>query len=236
MLSWLDRRTGRIVACWGGTGTLPLVERAKPFAPLLPIGLGDRDVHAVHGALVATQGSGVLMAGGSGVGKTTSALLCLAAGFAYLGDDLVGLGANPDRTFTGYSLYGSTRVVPDDLHRWPWLAVHALPGRPPAEPKSLAFVGHISGAELLSSVPLRAILLPRIVGTSMTSVRRAGKAEGFRALTVSSFLTGVPGPSPRGIDTLAALVDRIPVYHLDLGDDLKEIPTRVREALDEARA
>jgi hypothetical protein len=230
-LTWLDRRTRRVLACRGGAESLPLIERAKPLTPLLSICLRDRDVHTVHAALVATERGGALVAGGSGVGKTTCALLCLEAGFGYLGDDCVAFALTPDGDVTGYSLYASSRICANPPERFASFAVRAIPGRPPAEPKALVLLRHWPDAELLGSVPLRVVLLPRVGGTSTTRVRCAGKSEVFRTLIASSFLMGL---DRRGAEVLAALVDRVPGYHLDLGHDPKEIPLRVREVLDEA--
>jgi hypothetical protein len=234
-LTWLDRRSRRLLACRGGAESLPLIERAKPFTPLLSICLRDRDVHTVHAALVATERGGALVAGGSGVGKSTCALVCLEAGFSYLGDDYVAFELARNGGVTGYSLYASSRICQDRPERLPSFALDAIPGRPPAEAKALLLLKHVPGAELLGSAPLRVLLLPRVAGISTTRVRRAGKAEAFRALIASSFLIRVPSLDRRGVEVLSALVDRVPAYHLDLGDDLKEIPVRVRDVLDEAR-
>jgi len=235
-LAWLDRRGPHVVACYAHAAGLPLCERAKPFTPLLSIWLRDRGVHAVHAALVASKGKGMLVAGGGGVGKTTCALLCVEAGFAYLGDDLVAVEQAPGGGFTGHSVYGSSRIAPEDFERFGRLAGHALPGRPPAEPKALVLLSRVPGIRLLRSVPLRAIVLPRLATASRTCSSPLGKAEAFRMLVQSSLLAWVPSPGRAGAEALATLVDRIPAYRLDLGRDLTEIAGRVQEILDRVAA
>ena len=87
----------------------------------------------------------MLVAGGGGACKTTCAILCVEAGFAYLGDDLVAVEQTPGGGFTGHSVYGSSRIAPDGLERFGRLAGHAVPGRPPAEPKALVLLSRVPG-------------------------------------------------------------------------------------------
>jgi hypothetical protein len=231
-LTWLDRRRRRVLACRGGVDSLPLIERTKPFTPLLSVYLRDRDVHTVHASLVATQRGAALVVGGSGVGKSTCALFCVDAGFSYLGDDYVAVEPARDGGFTGYSLYATSRVSHDRPDRLPSFALDAIPGRPPAEPKALLLLRHVPGAALLASAAVRVVLFPRVAGIATTRVRPAGKAEAFRLLVANSFLFRVPTMDRRRAEVLADLVDRAPAYHVDLGLDLKDIAVRVRDILD----
>lgn len=233
-LTWLDRYARRMLACRAAADSLTLVERTKPLSPLLSVFLRDRGVHTVHAALVATERGGALVAGRSGAGKSTCALLCLEAGFAYLGDDHVAVERTAHDTFTGYSLFASSRIGRERPERVPSIARSAIPGRSPAEPKALLLLRHVPGATLRARVPLRVLLLPRVAGASTTRVRPAGKAEAFRALVAGSFLIAAPSLDREGAEFLAALAERLPAYHLELGDDLAAIPRRVGEVLDEA--
>lgn len=233
-LTWLDRHTRRVLACRHRPEALPLIELAKPLSPLLPVFLRDRDVHTVHGALVATERGGALVAGPSGAGKSTCALLCVEAGFDYLGDDCVAIDRTACGAFTGHSLFASSRISRDRPDYVPSLARGAIPGRPPAEPKALLLLRHVAGAKLGISVPVRVLLLPRVARTSTTGVRPAGKAETFRVLAGSSFPISAPRLDRKGVEFFAALAERLPAYHLELGEELAEIPRRVREVLERA--
>jgi hypothetical protein len=63
-------------------------------------------------------------------------------------------------------------------------------------------------------------------------VRPAGKAETFRVLAGSSFPISAPRLDRNGVEFFAALAERLPAYHLELGDELAEIPRRVRGVLE----
>jgi len=55
----------------------------------------------VHGCFVQWEGMGILLAGESGVGKTTCALEISKRGGAWIADDIVVLNCLPDRAISG---------------------------------------------------------------------------------------------------------------------------------------
>ena len=79
------------------------MSRSAPLRTLLHWILMDRGRHLVHGAAVGDEQSGVLLVGTGGIGKSTTALRCLAAGMRFLGDDWVAIAADPPRAYTLYS-------------------------------------------------------------------------------------------------------------------------------------
>ncbi len=73
-------------AAWAVTRplfTLPLLEVLK-----------RRGIYGVHAAGVAHGDRGILLAGGTGAGKTTLALTLVQAGFDFLGDDMLFLSGD----------------------------------------------------------------------------------------------------------------------------------------------
>lgn len=56
---------------------------------------------SVHGCLVQWEGTGILLAGESGVGKTTCALEISKRGGAWIADDIVVLNCLPDHSLSG---------------------------------------------------------------------------------------------------------------------------------------
>ena len=67
----------------------------------------------------ATASGGVLIAGKSGSGKSTTTLACLTSGLLYAGDDyvLADVAAEP----YVHSLYSTAKLVPDNCDRFPQL-------------------------------------------------------------------------------------------------------------------
>ncbi len=103
-VSALDRDEGRGVYWVQDAQNLPYTSRSAPLRTLLHWILMDRGRHLVHGAAVGDERSGVLLVGTGGIGKSTTALRCLAAGMRFLGDDWLAFAADPPRAYTLYSV------------------------------------------------------------------------------------------------------------------------------------
>jgi hypothetical protein len=231
--SWaiLDRKARRILGWTASSERLSLYERGKPFRVLLSVWLHDRGVQVVHAALVSRDGRGILLPGRGGAGKSTSALACLLAGLDYLGDDYVGLEHLGDGSFVGHSLYKSTWLEPDHLVRFPLLVPHAIRRVLSWERKRLVHLSGILAEKLARSVPIRLVVLPRVVHTPSTRARPASKAEALRAMAPTSMFELTPRVGAQGFARLAALVTRVPTYWLELGEPLAEIPACIDDLL-----
>jgi hypothetical protein len=227
--AWFDRSARRVLGAVISARRLSLQECSKPVHVLLGLWLFDSGVQPVHGALVATERGGVLLLGASGAGKSTCAALCVSAGLTYLGDDFVALSEDRDGSFTGHALFGTGRVVPEQMHRFPEALSHTIPGRPPAEPKALVLWSQAYPQRVAASVALRAVALPRVGAEEHTVCTRTSKAEALRAFVSGSLFTMLPGPDRRTVERLARLIDRVPAYRLDLGRDFPAIPHRIAQ-------
>ena len=101
---------------------VPWYERAAPLRAILHLGLHAPGRLLVHAAALGRGGTGMLLAGPAGSGKSTTALACVLAGLDYCGDDYVVLdlrGATP----TAHSIYGTAKVVPSTAALLPELVV-----------------------------------------------------------------------------------------------------------------
>lgn len=103
-VSAMDRGEGRGVYWIPDARNLPYTSRSAPLRTLFHWILMDRGRHLVHGAAVGDEQSGVLLVGTGGIGKSTTALRCLAAGMSFLGDDWLAFAADPPRAYTLYSV------------------------------------------------------------------------------------------------------------------------------------
>jgi hypothetical protein len=229
-LTWLDRKTGHMVGCRLRGDELSIYERAKPLAMLLPVWYSDNDVQIIHAGLVSRHGNGVLIPGPSGVGKTTTALACLSAGFDYLGDDQSGVQESGGGSFLGHSLFGSARVERDRLPRFPSLMPDAIHDHSSAAGKSLILISHVFPGRCIRNVPIRIVVLPRIVDRSESRIRPAPKAQALLRLAPSSLVKPISG-GVRGMDRLARLVESVPTYWLDVGRDPRTIPDCIEALL-----
>lgn len=230
---WLDLRLGSVVGRIESAGVLPHEERGKPLGALLPYWIAGQDILWAHAGLVSRDGFGLLISGPGGSGKSTTSLACLSGGFDYLADDYCGLSIPSDGPVTGHSVYCSAQLYPDHLDRFPTLRNAAAPGFSFQGKKQLRSID-LSGVRTERSTRVAAIALPVVSGERETRFRRARKSEAYvRMLTSSVFLFPSQGYR-RTVDAISLLVERVPVFWLDLGHDIDGIAPVVAELLDSA--
>jgi hypothetical protein len=195
-------------------GTVPWWERAAPLRAALFWALGGEGRHLVHAGAVGDDRGAALLVGGSGSGKTTVTLAALAHGFGYLADDYLLLQGAGEPTVTSIYNTASVRVGPEA-----------------GEKAVLDVAGLLPGA-LRESLPVRAVLVPRVRG-GRARLSRVSAAEALLALAPSTVLQ-MPFDDGAVVASLAALVRRVPCFGLDVGDDPGELAGALERALEEA--
>jgi hypothetical protein len=229
-----DRMAKRVVGWVEAHDRLSLFELGKPLQPLLFAWHSDNDTVPVHAGLVARDGKGVLLGGMGGSGKSTTSLLCLRAGFDYLGDDYIGLPPASDSAFRGYSFYNSTWLDPNHIERLEWLERFAIRGTP-EDDKLLVLLDQVFAERLAEQAAITGLVLPRVTGLEDTTWRRASASEAVLRLAPSSILQ-LPFIAPRqALDRMTDLAQRVPTYWLELGTDLEQIPRGVEGIIEEAQ-
>ena len=229
-VTWLDRRTSRIIGFTDSAGSLNLDERARPFHKMLSAWLEDRGVQFIHSGLVRYRERGILFVGNGGAGKSTSSISCLQAGLKYLGDDFIGLGVSRDR-FVGYGLYASCLLNVHHLERFPNLRPLGHPPNYPYEDKCVLYLTEAFPGCLQTSSSIDAIALPRVVDSELTTFRPATRAETLRAIAPTSVMQ-LPRPNRAAFERLVELVQAVPSYWLELGRRVDLIPDAVRTLAD----
>jgi hypothetical protein len=203
---------------------IPYWERSFPLRTVFHWWLENQPLQPVHAAAVGLPGGGVLIAGVSGSGKSTAALACLDSDLLYAGDDYVLVRTSPAPHV--YSLYGTAKIEPDNLARFPRLRSAAVNGDRLDREKALFFVNSFAPEKLTAGFPIRALLVPRVTGRPDTSLRPSTAAEAFRALAPTT-LCHLPGAEGAALAKLGALVRQVPAYTLEAGTDLAQIPETI---------
>ena len=232
--SCLNRRGGHLMASIAWRDRMFIYERAKPLARLLLDWYNGLNLQVIHAGLVAHAGNGVIFAGKSGSGKSTTSLACVCGGLGYLSEDYVALEQLRDGSFVGHSVYNSIFLETSHLMRFTDLIPYAIKGERPAEEKSVIVLSQVFPERLERSVPIRALALVRAGIASESRFRKASKGEALLAVGPSSLLQ-IPnrGLGVRGFTKLAQLVECVPCYWLETAGDLTSIAGCVKQLLGE---
>ena len=209
---------------------IPIWDWGTPLRVILNEWAKLNDLFLAHSGAVGLPEGGVIFAGKSGSGKSTSALACLGQGaLLYAGDDysLLSVTAEP----RVHSLYCSAKLKGmTDFERF----AHLLPlvvNRDHLErQKALVLLNDAFGAKVTVGFPLRAILVPRITGRPDTTIEPSSPVEALKALAPSTLLQ-LPGDGKETMARLSALVRRVPAYTLNAGTVMPGIARSVEALL-----
>lgn len=231
-VSMLDRTRGEAFHWVADGGRIPSYEQGAPFRSLLHWWLAGRGGGFVHAGAVGDERGGVLLGGRGGSGKTTAALACLRAGMAYVGDDYVAAGTGP--VPVAWGLFGSAKLELDHARRFPELAGTALaPADWEEDAKVIVFPSEAFPERVVDSLQVRAVVLPRVVGIGPTSARPVSRTAALAALAPSTVLQ-LPGAGEPELHAVGRLVQEVPSYVMDIGEDMDAIPAVVASVLGEA--
>ena len=223
-LNLFDRESGTAIFWTRRAHRLPAHETAAPFRTIFGWWMEGTDRALIHGAAVATENGGILLAGAGGSGKSTTALLCLAAGWKFLGDDYCAIrDGDPPRLF---SLYRSAKVSHEWLRQIPAIDMISETPSLAHQDKQLLFLKKSISNQLAPSAPCRACLLPTIVGGPATEITAATNGEALRALAPASIFQSAVSGSPT-VELLSSVIRKVPVGRLHLGSKLDQIPAQL---------
>lgn len=232
VLSLMDCAGRRAVYWVRDARQVPFYETACPLRSILSWwGHASGTGEVVHGAAVGTAAGGVLIAGQGGAGKSTTCLACLQDGFRFAGDNnvLLQLGPAP----TAHSLYNSATIEAETLARLPHLRALVRNAGALETEKALLFVTDQGAERVCASLPLRAVLLPRVTGRPGTQARPAPPAQALAALAPGTVFS-LPHTGPEAFRFMAQLVRALPCFLLEAGTDLRAIPRTIAALIAES--
>ena len=214
---------------------LPSFHRGSPLSLLLASLLGRHGRPFVHAACVGLpDAGGLLLAGRSGSGKSTTALRCLLAGWSYVGDDYVVL--DPDN-LAAHLLYATAKLAPIDFHDDTSVVPPGVPlcPDPLGVDKTIALLWPAYQARMPFSLPLRAVVAPRVGSGPRTSWRRASSGRGLMALAPSTLIQ-LPMASAARLAPLSLVARSLPAVEMELGSDPGGVVAAMAEVLHEVHS
>jgi hypothetical protein len=233
VLSLYDAQNRRGYVVVRDVDALPNFELAAPLRLMLGWLAANSTFSLAHAAAVANSEGAALLVGRGGSGKSTTSLACLLDGFDFLGDDYVALTNQPIPTV--WSLYRSAKVAQPSLEIHPDLNQFVKRG-PTSEfdDKYLLDVDALTrqmpqGGQVVTSAPLKAIILPRVTNEHQTQLLPTGAMAALRALAPSTVFQQ-SGFGAVALEKLAHLIRQIPAYELLLGTD-RTAPKQIAAAI-----
>jgi hypothetical protein len=215
MLFAYDREQRRGFFWTDDATQLSIYERAAPLQTLFHWAMGEFGWQIIHAAAAGTEAGGVLLIGNTGAGKSTTALSCLAGdGLRLLSDDkcLARLDPAPQ----AFAAFSSGKIKADMLEQLPHLRDrlrgwddHYKAG------KGLVILYPDFADRLVTTFPIRALVVPRVARQAEAMLRPIPPGEAFRVFGPSTVIW-LPGAEADNYRFTAELVRRLPCYQLDL--------------------
>jgi hypothetical protein len=208
---------------------LPAWVLASPLRSILHWWMELNGRQLVHAAVVGQGGSGVLIPGRGGSGKSSTALACLLAGLDFVSDDYVALALDPEPR--AYRLYSTAKLDRRTLSLHPELAARCRTIDQQGFDKIVLFLEDGYRDRLQESLPLHLVLRPYISGAPQTIVEPVAAREVERALGAETLLY-LPHVGARAVEFLDRVSDEVPHAAIRLGTDRSGIVAAIQSALE----
>jgi hypothetical protein len=201
---------------------------AAPLRTIFHWFLSSMDCQVVHAGGIGTEHAGIVLVGKGGSGKSTTCLSCLHYGFHYVGEDYVAISTRPSPR--AWSLYNSAKLNADSLERLPHL-VPLVRNRQRAESdKALVFLRDLYREQPVPSLPINAVVVPRVTGEGPSRLLKASRAVGLGALAPSSIFQ-LPDADESAFKSMVDLARQVPCYTLQIGRESANVPDLIAQLL-----
>ncbi|GAB5561864.1 MAG: hypothetical protein SynsKO_35110 [Synoicihabitans sp.] len=229
-LTLYDTATLRAVVWARDANKLPAYYHAAPFLKVFGWWGDGEGLHLVHAACVGEAGTGLLLAGRGGSGKSTTSLLGLMAGMQFVSDDYCLLESPATTAPTAHCLFSSGKLLRSHLENFPRLARVAVSPPEDGFDKKVIYAHEHFPDQVSPRLRIGAIVLPRVAHLEQCAVTPASFADALKALAPST-LFQLRATDSRSFRAMAALTRKVPCRHLELGRDFAEIPHCLRSIL-----
>ena len=200
---------------------LPEWEFGAPMRNLISWALMDFNLFLIHAAGVGTEHGGGLIAGPSGVGKSTSTIACIKSGLKTVGDDYCVMGIEPTPMI--YGLYGLAKIHPNSMSA---LMVNMSEARFRRQDGKV----HIPINEaMIPAMPLRTLITPRITQDTLDSFPISSR-EAFLKISANNILQSTLLRDKLFLG-ISAMTRAIPSYALEVGPNLLENVSKIKELI-----
>jgi hypothetical protein len=213
ILSIYDHETGKALFWVGSAANLPEWEFGAPLRNILTWSLAKRNIHLIHASGVGTGGSGVLIAGPGGSGKSTTTAISVASGLETTGDDYCAIEISETPTIHG--VYGLLKLVPDSL------AAPDMKNLVSGKIRSDGKAHYKIGENLKPSLRLTSVIFTH-VSDATKEIKNLSSRDSLIRL-VSSTMSQAALPNPEIFSALSELAQSVQAYEWEVGPDTEKI-------------
>jgi hypothetical protein len=221
LLEMFDAETGAGYMFTSRRSMVPGGQWASPFRHIVHWMTVPTPYVVVHGASLFHGGTGLLLAGVAGAGKSTTTARALGRGFVSAGDDMLMVDTASPRPVV-HALYDAIKLdsriageltLPNPVN---WIDVDGTGA------KKFCRISDLAENGFARTFELGAILVPRISAGGRSRIASASPTEGLRALAPST-LGLFSGGEQESLAKLGRLVRMLPTFRLELGADPQEL-------------
>ena len=223
ILNVYDAARSEAVYWVAAPAVVPWWESSFPLRTILHWWAAPTSLQPVHAGAVGQGGRGVLVVGNSGAGKSTTTLACLEAGLDYAGDDYVLVDVEASHV---HSLYGTAKLEPHNLQRFPSLAPFVANAGRLDDEKAMVFLHDHRPDRLVTGFALQVIVMPNVTGLRDSALEPAAPGEALRVLAPTTSFH-LPGYGRDVFMKLTTLVRSLPCYRLHAGTDLEQVAASI---------
>ncbi len=209
---------------------VPYYETGAPMLTILNWWMSAHGRQIVHAGAVGNSEGAVLLVGRSGSGKSSTSLSCLLSGLLYVSDDYCMVSKDPEPFV--HSVFSSGKVNAEDAGRFSSLITTLSNASRLGPEKALFFLNQEFARRIVSGLPLKAILIPRVAGRSETRLVEVSRSTSLMALAPSTIFQ-LAGAGHEVLNTVGELARALPGYVLELGTDRAAIPSVISRFLSE---
>lgn len=221
MLTLIDHHRKRGVVCLVNSSGLPAFELACPLRGILSWILRRNGTPMIHAASVGTADGSVLIGGGSGAGKSSTALRCLVGGLVYFGDDICAI-SNKNSIPQTHSIYSSGKTFSEDLKYFPELASSVHGHYEEFYEKEVFFFHNKFQSQLPRSGELKAVIIAHQDPDLAIGFQKISFANAMSVMC-SSTKQLLPNAGNEMFTILSSILHQTPCFRFNLGNDPSQI-------------
>jgi len=214
----------------------PLRDQREFFLLSMLMLLRRHGLYGLHASAVAREGTGFLIAGGSGCGKTTLSVALVRSGWSYLSDDALMLRKNGEESIEALALRRGFSCPPDMIERFPELGSCPAGASFLDDGKRLVNPESVYPGRFEPQCHPQVLLFPMIASGRKSELVLMNETDALTSLIQQS-----PGimtdrcSAGKQLEVLGLLLRQAVSYQLVLGSDVYQEPTAVSDLLWEAR-